>query len=98
MTDDQLKAIRCALADLTGAWQAMNQGDYSIHDWESHEATIFELAAAFNLEDELPRELREDQEEYCYHCFIHHDGEVSDMAGHPESGCADYCEHMEKFE
>ena len=51
MNDAQISAIRCALADLSGALQAHQQGD--IHDWRAHQLSIDELIDAFpelNLE------------------------------------------------
>ena len=47
--DYKLKSLlRCALADLQGALQAKEQGDYNNHDWEAHEETIAELEAFLN--------------------------------------------------
>jgi hypothetical protein len=54
MTNKQLNAVRCALGDLAGAYQAYKQGDLNIHDWENHLASIDELAEQFDLEDEVP--------------------------------------------
>ncbi len=54
MTEKQLSAVRCALADLCGALQAFNQNDIHIHDWRAHQQSITELAEAFGLEDEVP--------------------------------------------
>ena len=56
----QLSTIRCALADLTGAWQdwVMKGRPDSFHDWESHEQTIVELATMFDLMAEVPEELK----------------------------------------
>jgi hypothetical protein len=58
MTEKQLSAVRCALADLCGALQAFNQNDIHIHDWRAHQQSIAELAEAFDLEDEVPEELK----------------------------------------
>lgn len=41
-------AIKCAYADLVGAYQAMQQQDYSVHDWSAHRTTIEELEEAFS--------------------------------------------------
>lgn len=59
MPDFQAVAIRCALADLTGAWQAWTQEGCpdSVHDWQSHEQSMLDLANAFDLNNELPEEL-----------------------------------------
>lgn len=57
MTEEQLTAIRCALADLCGSLQSFHQNDIYSHDWEAHRQTIIELAEAFGLEDEVPEEL-----------------------------------------
>ena len=49
MNDDQKAAIRCAHADLIGAWQDWAQqgcGD-SFHDWAAHKRSIIELQQAF---------------------------------------------------
>ena len=47
MTEAQISAIRCALADLSGALQAHQQGDTNAHDWEAHQLSIDELVDAF---------------------------------------------------
>ena len=57
MTGKQLFAVRCALADLCGALQAFDQNDIHVHDWRAHKQTIWDIAEAFNLMDELPKEL-----------------------------------------
>ena len=54
MTKKQKIAIRCAFADLIGAVQAYNQGDYHVHDWEAHITTIEELKREFDFLDEIP--------------------------------------------
>jgi chitinase len=53
-------AIRCALADLIGAWQNWDQDGRpdSSHDWDSHELTITELAREFDLQGMVPEELK----------------------------------------
>ena len=58
MTEKQLSAVRCALADLCGALQAFGQNDIHIHDWRAHQQSIAELAEAFDLQDEVPEELK----------------------------------------
>ena len=60
MTERQLFAVRCALADLCGAlqdYQLSGSGD-SFHDYEAHRLTIKEFAEAFNLEDEVPEDCK----------------------------------------
>lgn len=47
MTPEQIVAIKCAYADLLGAYQAHEQLDYEVHDWKSHEVTIEELEQLF---------------------------------------------------
>jgi len=47
MTEAQKQTIKCAYADLVGSYQAMQQQDYSIHDWRAHLQTIHELEEAF---------------------------------------------------
>jgi len=54
MTDKQMSAVRCALADLCGALQAHEGRDTWLHDWDAHLQTIEELAQAFGLEQEVP--------------------------------------------
>jgi hypothetical protein len=58
MTENQMTAIRCALADLCGSLQVFNQNDIYSHDWEAHRQSILELAEVFGLEDEVPEELK----------------------------------------
>ena len=60
MNTKQIDAIRCAQADLIGAYQAFKQMDIHAHDWEAHRLTIEELTEAFenilesyNEEDEV---------------------------------------------
>ncbi len=57
MTEKQLSAVRCALADLCGSLQACNQQDIYAHDWQAHQQSIEELAKAFGLEHEVPEDL-----------------------------------------
>jgi hypothetical protein len=47
MNEAQISAIRCALADLSGALQAHQQGESNIHDWRAHQLSIDELVDAF---------------------------------------------------
>lgn len=47
MTDTEKQAIRCAYADLVGAYQAMQQQDYSVHDWDAHLFSIKDLESCF---------------------------------------------------
>jgi len=59
MTEKQLFAARCALADLCGALQDYKQrGGDSFHDWDAHTQSINELAAQFGLEDEVPEDCK----------------------------------------
>jgi hypothetical protein len=60
MNAKQIDAIRCAQADLIGAYQAYKQMDIHAHDWKAHLLTIDELTEAFadilepyNEEDEV---------------------------------------------
>ena len=53
------QAVRCALADLIGAyqdWMAKGRPD-SYHDWDAHLQSIDELALEFDLQDEIPEDL-----------------------------------------
>ena len=55
LNEKQMSAIKCAFADLIGAWQARQQFDYNAHDWEAHVQSIYELAEAFpTIEFEFP--------------------------------------------
>jgi len=47
MTEAQISAIRCALADLSGALEAQQSLRGHFHDWKAHQQTIDELIAAF---------------------------------------------------
>ena len=60
MTEAQIFAVRCALADLCGALQDYQQWGSidSGHDWDSHRQTIHELAEAFDLGDEVPEDCK----------------------------------------
>lgn len=62
MTEYQKSVLRCAIADLTGAWQdyhyRMKGSPFSFHDWSAHEQTIVELAETFDLTDELPEDFK----------------------------------------
>ena len=53
MTKDQIMAIKCAFADLQGAYQAYEQGNMHAHDWEAHHLTIKEMAKQFDFLDAL---------------------------------------------
>lgn len=56
VTDAQFAAVRHALADLIGAYQAweMEGTVNTVHDWEAHLKSIDELAKEFHLQDEVP--------------------------------------------
>ena len=58
MTKKQKIALRCAFADLIGAVQAYNQGDYHLHDWEAHFVPVLtsieDLKQEFDFLDEIP--------------------------------------------
>lgn len=47
--------VRCALADLIGAYQAHLQGDSNIHDWKAHMLSIIDLCNA--LDEPVPEDL-----------------------------------------
>lgn len=49
MTDKQILAIKCAVADLMGALEAHEYGDSNLHDWKGHRQTIENLMEAFPL-------------------------------------------------
>jgi hypothetical protein len=58
MNTEQLTIMRCALADLIGAWEAYTYTDIHSHDWRAHVETITELANL--LGEELPLALTGD--------------------------------------
>ncbi len=60
MTDKQKTAIRCAFADLVGAVQAYKQGDFNLHDWEAHVASIEDLKREFDFPEEIPDNIYEE--------------------------------------
>ncbi len=49
-------AVRCAIADLIGAYQDWKQKDCpeGTHDWRAHLQSIYDLAAEFSMQDEIP--------------------------------------------
>ena len=49
MNEQQIMAIKCALADLQGALQAFQQMDIHAHDWDAHELSIDDLLSAFDF-------------------------------------------------
>jgi hypothetical protein len=60
MTPLQQSIIRCAYADLLGAYQANQQHYYNpTHDWDAHLRTIEEMEEAFPelLADLIPEEM-----------------------------------------
>jgi len=48
LTNKQVVTIRCAYADLVGAYQAMAQQDYAVHDWRVHRQSIEDLEETFS--------------------------------------------------
>jgi hypothetical protein len=58
MNTEQLTIMRCALADLIGAWEAYTDMNIHSHDWRAHVETITELANL--LGEELPLALTGD--------------------------------------
>lgn len=55
--EEKKNAMKCALADLIGSWQAYSQNDIHAHDWRAHVETIREVAML--LGEGLPTELVE---------------------------------------
>ena len=56
MTSTQIRAIKCAHADLVGAFQSAYDTcdlDYSGHDWDSHIQTIRDLEKEFSFLDPI---------------------------------------------
>jgi len=50
MTDEQLFAAKCAVADLKGSLEDHIAGE-NYHDWYAHEQTIQEMIKAFCLDE-----------------------------------------------
>jgi hypothetical protein len=53
MTQDQIYAIKCALADLAGALEQHQSCDRLMHDWRAHTHTLQDLYDAFKTECNL---------------------------------------------
>lgn len=50
MTPEQKLAIKCAYADLAGAYQAVKRDmNASNHDWDAHKLSIEELEELFSF-------------------------------------------------
>ena len=62
MNDKQEIAIRHAFLDLIGAVQAYMQGDYTLHDWEAHIASIEDLKREFDFLDDIPDNIYKEDE------------------------------------
>jgi len=66
LTIHQITAVRCAYADLVGAYQCAirdgNGGADNGHDWKAHLASIHELEDAFDFIEPAPTD---DKEENC---------------------------------
>lgn len=59
ITRKQLQAVRYALADLCGSLQDHNQRHSdSYHDYDGHKESIYDLATAFGLENEVPEDCK----------------------------------------
>lgn len=55
MTKEQIQAVKCAYADLTGAYQScIEQSDIYAHDWDAHLETINDLLDAFDFLQDDP--------------------------------------------
>lgn len=48
LTENQIRTIKCAYADLVGSLQSRNSIDIEGHDWKSHRETIHELEVFFS--------------------------------------------------
>jgi hypothetical protein len=53
LSTSQRCAIRCAFADLIGAYQAHQQNDMHVHDWDAHRQSILDLAECFGFNEDL---------------------------------------------
>ena len=77
MTQDQIYAIKCALADLAGALEQHRQSVLK-HDWDSHACTIQDLYDNFknecNLEYPAILEESDDQSDYVGMGWVGADG------------------------
>jgi hypothetical protein len=60
LTFEAESVIRCALADLIGAYQdhKLKGCPDSPHDWDAHLTIISELAAEFDMQSEIPEDLQ----------------------------------------
>lgn len=61
LTDAAQRAVRCALLDLIGAYQdwKLKGCPDSSHDWQSHLSSIDELAAEFDMQEDIPENQHE---------------------------------------
>ena len=53
LTEDQIKAIKCAFMDLRGSCHAFETMDLNGHDWKGHKETILELMDEFDFLREM---------------------------------------------
>ena len=49
MTEQQILAVKCAYADLIGAFQVKEQRDINLHDWDAHLLSIEDLERNFDF-------------------------------------------------
>jgi hypothetical protein len=53
LTEDQIKAIKCAFMDLRGSYHAFETMDLHGHDWKGHKETILEFMDEFDFLREM---------------------------------------------
>lgn len=53
LTENQIKAIKCAFMDLRGSYHSFETMDRLGHDWKEHKETILELMDEFDFLREM---------------------------------------------
>jgi hypothetical protein len=53
LTEDQIKAIKCAFMDLRGSYHAYETMDMHGHDWKGQKESILELMDTFDFLREM---------------------------------------------
>jgi hypothetical protein len=49
MNEEQVRAIKCAYADLVWSLQSFHRFETTVHDWEGHLESIKDLEKAFSF-------------------------------------------------
>lgn len=53
LTEEQVRAIKCAFMDLRGSYHAYETLDMQGHDWKGHKESIKDLMDEFDFLDEM---------------------------------------------